>query len=108
MLQIHFPQKSGLPNAFLPGSLLTARLLLGMDLKAVRPVDELAKIEISVMLIFGAQDDIAPLSQSHAMAAARPDTETWLVREAGHTRIYNAHLQEYVARASRFFESALR
>ncbi len=108
LLQIHFPRESGLPNAFLPGSLLMARLLLRMDLSAIRPVDNLPNIEAPVMLIFGAQDDTVPLSQFHAMAAARPDAETWLVPDAGHARIYNAHPQEYVARVSRFFAETLR
>lgn len=108
LLRIHFPRESGLPNAFLPGSLLMARLLLRMDLSAIRPVDDLSNIQAPAMLIFGAQDDTVPLSQFHAMAAARPDAETWLVPDAGHARIYNAHPQEYVARVSRFFDEALR
>jgi len=108
LLRIHFPRESGLPNAFLPGSLLMGRLLLGVDMSAIRPVEDLPRINAPVMLIFGAQDDTVPLSQFHAMAATRPDAETWLVPDAGHARIYNAHPQEYVARVSRFFDRARR
>lgn len=108
LLEIHFPRESGLPNAFLPGSLLMARLLLGMDLSAIRPVDDLPRVTAPVLLIFGQQDDMVPVSQFYAMAGARPDVQTWLVPDAGHARIYNAHPSEYVERVSRFFEQALQ
>ena len=71
-------------------------------------IDDLPMIEAPVMLIFGEQDQQVPVAQSHAMVAARPDAEAWLVTDAGHARIYNTHPQEYVARVSRFFVEPLR
>ncbi|RME44590.1 MAG: alpha/beta fold hydrolase [Chloroflexi bacterium] len=108
VLEKRFPEESGLPNVFLPGSVLMGRLLLGANVNAIRPVDDLPHIAAPVMLIFGAQDDTVPVAQFHAMAAARPGAETWLVEDAGHARIYNAHPQEYVTRVSRFLAQALQ
>jgi len=108
LLATRFTKESGLPNAFLPGSLLMARLLIGTDVNAIKPVNDLPEIKAPVMLMFGGQDDMVPLEQFSAMAAARPDAETWFVAEAAHARIYNAQPENYVARVARFFTETLR
>ena len=92
-------------TAFCSGS---ASLLFDINVNDIRPVDNLPMIEAPVMLIFSEQDQQVPVGQFHAMAAARPDAETWLVTDAEHARIYNAHPEEYVGRVSHFFAQALR
>lgn len=108
VLEMRFPEDSGLPNAFLPGSLFMGRLLFDIDVNDIRPVDDLPMIEAPVMLIFSERDQRVPVSQFRAMVTARPDAEAWLVTDAEHARIYNTHPEEYVARVSRFFAQALR
>lgn len=108
LVEKRFPEESGLPPAFLPGVLLMGRLLLHVDIDKIRPVADLPRIKAPVMLIFSEKDQQIPLHQFHAMAAARPDAEVWLVDDAEHARIYNAHPQAYVTRVSRFLAEALR
>jgi pimeloyl-ACP methyl ester carboxylesterase len=108
LLATRFTKESGLPTAFLPGSLLMARVLLGTDVNAIKAVNELPKIKAPLMLIFGGQDAMVPHEQFSEMAAARPDAEIWFVEEATHARIYNARPEDYVARVARFFTEALR
>lgn len=108
VLEGRFPSESGLSNAFLPGSLLMARVMIQTDLDNIRPVEDLPRLQTPVLLIFGALDDLVPLAQFQAMAAARPGIESWLVNDAGHASIYTKHTEEYIARVSAFFDKTLR
>ncbi|MFQ5857923.1 MAG: alpha/beta hydrolase [Anaerolineae bacterium] len=65
VLEMRFPDDSGLPNAFLPGSLFMGRLLFDINVNDIRPVDDLPRIEAPVLLIFGEQDDDVPVAQSY-------------------------------------------
>ncbi|MCZ7569555.1 MAG: alpha/beta fold hydrolase [Ardenticatenaceae bacterium] len=102
-----FVEVSGLPYAFLPGSLLMGRLLHRVDFNMIRPAHDLPQIKAPVMLIFSEQDDLVPVSHFHAMAAARPDAEIWLLADAGHSTIYAAYPEEYISRVSRFLAQSL-
>ncbi len=103
-----FTVETGLPSQLLPGAILMMRVLMNVDLYAIRPVDKLPNIKAPVMMIYGGQDKYLTRAQMDAMHQARPDAEFWFVPEAGHTRIYNIREQEYVTRVTRFLDSALR
>ena len=112
VLALHFPYQSGLPGWFLPGALLAGRVLLGVDFYALRPVDDLRRMTIPLLILVGAQEDVVPLSQFEAIKAARPDAETWLVPDTGHTdsrgSAYAKHPEEYTGRVVDFLSRALR
>ncbi len=103
-----FPEDSGLPLAFLPGGLLVARAAYHANYDALQPSANLSHVKAAVMIIYGAQDDLVPMEQYTAMLAVRPEATTWLVPDAGHSRSYVAHPDEYSQRVSDFFAQALR
>jgi pimeloyl-ACP methyl ester carboxylesterase len=103
-----FTMETHLPNQLLPGAMLMMRVWVGVDLYAIRPAQELPKIRAPIMLIYGLQDKYISAGQMEEMEKARPDAQVWVVSDAGHTRIYNAHEEEYVARVSQFFDGTLR
>jgi pimeloyl-ACP methyl ester carboxylesterase len=107
LLRVRFTKESGLPGIFFPGSLFMARVLVGTDPYAVKPVQDLPRVGAPVMVIYGGQDDIVPIDQLQAMAAVRPDAETWFVADAAHARIYNAQPEQYVSRVTRFLDEVL-
>lgn len=108
VVENRFPEASGLPNVFLPGTFLMGRLLFGIRVNEVRPVDHLPEIEAPVMLVFSENDQSVPVSQFHDMAASRPDMEVWSVTGVEHARIYNEYPEAYVARVAGFFDQSLR
>ncbi len=108
LLQKNFPEATRYPVALLPGGIFMARLLFDADFNSVRPSSQLPRIRAHVMLIYAQQDRYLPLGQINEMISARRDSETWIVSDAGHARIYNAHPQEYVDRVGRFFAQSLR
>ncbi len=103
-----FPRESGLPNAFLPGSLFMGKVLYHADLASVRPVDDLPSLKAPVMLIYGLRDDLVPPYQIQAMQAARPDATRWVVPDVGHADIYGAYPQEYTTRVVSFLDQTMK
>jgi pimeloyl-ACP methyl ester carboxylesterase len=108
LVEDRFPEASGLPSLFLPGAFLMGRLLFGLNVDEVRPVDDLPDIPAPVMLMFSTQDQSVPAHQFQDMVDSRPNMEVWTVTDAEHARIYNTHPEEYVARVSRFLDQSLR
>ena len=100
---------SGLPNVFLPSSLLAARLMYGYDISAARPVAEVGKIAPRPMLIIhGIADTLIPIAQAEQIKAANPSAELWEVAGAGHAGSYAANPQAYVDRVASFFAKSLQ
>lgn len=108
LVEDRFPEASGLPGFFLPGTFLMGRVLFDINVDEIRPMDDLPDVQAPVMLIFSTQDQSVPVEQFHTMAASRPDIEVWTVTDAEHARIYNEHPEEYVTRVGRFLDQSLR
>lgn len=81
----------------------------GLDIDAVRPVDDLCAISPRpVLLIYGARDDVIPPGAAEAMFAAACDpVETWLIPGAGHENYLDYAGEAYAARLLAFFEAHL-
>ncbi|MEN9938518.1 MAG: hypothetical protein RLZZ387_5097 [Chloroflexota bacterium] len=107
LMQRHWGSTSKLPDAFLPSTLLTARVVMGEDLTRARPVDEIGDIEAPVLIIHGDADKLTDVSHGRQLAAAAPAAEYWEVAGAPHARSYNADPQAYVERVASFFERSL-
>jgi len=100
---------SGLPNLFLPSSLLAVRLMYGYDIGAARPVAEVGKIAPRPLLIIhGIADTLIPVVQAEQIKAANPAAELWEVAGAGHAGSYAANPQAYVDRVASFFANSLK
>ncbi|MGE5138177.1 MAG: alpha/beta hydrolase [Rudaea sp.] len=103
-----FSRETGLPTQLLPGAFLMGRLLLGADLGAIRPPEELRKVKTPLLLIYGAKDRYISREQMEETRAARPDAQFWLVDDAGHAASYMGHDEEYTDRAGRLLDAALQ
>ena len=91
-------------KVFEPGMRLMARLLYGIDIRAVSPMKALANSELPVLLIHGENDDMISMVHFRLLSRAVESGpgETWLVHGAGHVDAYRLYPEEYAARVIRF------
>ena len=109
LIQQRFVDESGLPLWFVPGVMLMTRILYGYDLAGVRPVDEIPAVAPRpVLILHCTQDDMVPMEQGEALAAASPGAQTWYVGDCKHAEIHNAHPAEYQERVIRFLNENLK
>jgi uncharacterized protein len=100
---------SGLPDFFLPSTLLIGQLLFGYDISAANPVDEVAQIAPRPLLIIhGTADRLIPVAHAEQLKAAAPAAELWEVAGAQHGSSYLANPRAYVEKVAGFFEKSLR
>jgi pimeloyl-ACP methyl ester carboxylesterase len=108
VMQMHWREASGLPEVFLPSTLLAGRVLLGRDLAQSRPVDEIGALaNRPVLIIHGTADRFTPLEHGRELAAADQAAEFWQVPGAGHAESYAANPAAYVERVAAFFQRGL-
>lgn len=104
-----FPDESGLPGFMLPPTLVATRFLVGEDIVASRPIDEIDEVAPRpVLLIHAEGDELIPVEHVHRLHAAMPEAELWVVPTPEHAKTYNHAPGEYVDRVSSFFEEHLR
>jgi len=109
IIQKEWRGASGLPELFLPATLLMGRLLFGYDIAAARPVDEIGRIAPRPLLIIhGIADQLIPLAHAEQLRAAAPSAELWEVAGAAHAGAYLADPRAYVERVAGFFERSLK
>ena len=108
LLEDGLPKASGLPAFFSPGILLTARLMYGMDLAAVKPANVLASLgDRPILLIHGTGDPAISMLHHELMVKAalgNPNAQSWVVPGADHAQSFKQEPQEYVRRVLAFFK----
>ena len=87
-------------------------MLYGIDYRAIRPVDVVARIAPRpLLLIQGAADTFIPPSNARLLAAAarvpHAHVQLWLVPGATHAQGFHVSGKEYVRRVITFFHAAL-
>lgn len=103
------PERSGLPRFFNPGTLLAARLLYGVDVAAVRPIDVVAAIAPRpLLLIQGGADTMNPASSlTHLAHAAEivpyAHVVTWRVPNVPHAQAFHREREAYVSLLTAFY-----
>jgi len=112
ILDRELPKHSRLPRAFIPGILLAARALYGIDFQGIRPVDVVARIAPRpLFFIHGAADTLIPPSNACALAAAargpHSDVQVWLSPDTAHAQCFYSERREYVRRVITFYRAAL-
>lgn len=106
------PKHSGLPAMFTRGTILAARILFGVDLAAIRPVEAVADIAPSPMLLIQGDADMMnpPASLAILTHAARKASDShvtaWLVPGAAHAQAFHQEGAVYVSLVSAFLCSA--
>jgi fermentation-respiration switch protein FrsA (DUF1100 family) len=106
------PLRSGLPDFFIPGTLLAARALYGVDIAAVRPVEAVAAIAPRpLLLIQGGADAMNPAASlthlAHAAEAA-PDAHvvSWRAPNVPHAQAYHYEPAAYLSLLLSFFATS--
>jgi fermentation-respiration switch protein FrsA (DUF1100 family) len=97
-------------NLLRPGLKLAMRLVRGVDLNEVQPVQAIAQTGgRHILLIHGGQDAAVPVEHAELLAgAAEPGlVEVWIVPEAGHVQAFVLRPEEYARRVISFFDACL-
>ena len=105
------PDYSGLPALFTPGLVLMSRLVYGLDIGSVVPVDVVrAHPERAFFFIQCADDHTVALHHGLDLkaASANPDTQLWVVKECGHVKAFVTHPQEWTTRVLAFLDRQLK
>lgn len=99
----------GVPEWLLPGVELFSRFLYGLDMNAVSPLDALQTIKVPVFIIHGGNDNLIPTEQAFELkeVCQNPESELWVIPQAGHTDGFSVMPADYLNRVSEFFELTL-
>ncbi len=82
---------------------------LGIDVKDLRPIDNVGSINIPKLFIVGEKDEHTTIEESNALfSAANEPKELWIVPNAKHVDFYPLVKEEYEQKVSSFFEKYLR
>ena len=102
-------KRNGVPRLFLPGMMIMSRVLYGVDLSSVRPLEAVKRVDCPLLFIHGEQDAmVAPSNSARLYEAAVADKDIWLAPDARHAQSYNTRPVEYVDRVVDFFGNATR
>lgn len=105
--------KAGLPAPFVPGGMLAARVLYGMDFFDTRPIDVVASLAPRpLFFIQGGADSFNPPSNMNVLANAakanpNASVQTWMVPGAEHAQAFHVAGKLYVDRIVAFYTAAL-
>ncbi|MGC1375327.1 MAG: alpha/beta fold hydrolase, partial [Anaerolineales bacterium] len=98
------------PFPFAPLVIFFGQQQTGLDIRAVRPLDEIGQISPrAVLLIHGAKDSVVLVKNSYALyAAAKEPKQLYILPEAGHGGFLQAEPQDYPAAILRFLADYLK
>ena len=86
---------------------LWGRLLLGVNMDRVSPINTIAGLTAPALMIHGDADTQVPVEASFRLKAANPRVELWVIKGADHGQTRDAAGREYEARVSGFFDKNL-
>jgi len=111
MMEPEFSKRTKFPKFFLGPLLFMVKIMYGVDFNAIKPVESVPRIEPRpILFIHGELDDTVPLEHAYRLrdASQNPESQLWVVPEAGHVRAYITHPEEYISRITAFFDGVLR
>ena len=111
IIERRFTGVSGLPLIFVPGVLLAAQDIFGMNVDDNKPEQEMARLgDRPVFLIHAGGDTYIPVSQAYTLqriGAADPHFQSWIAAGSEHVRMFKDHRAEYMQRVLTFFGTYL-
>jgi fermentation-respiration switch protein FrsA (DUF1100 family) len=115
MIDYSLARYSGVPAMFNPGIRLVSRLLVGVDVWALKPEQEIAQLgNRPVMLIHSADDtydDGVPVEHMYQLeraAVGNYNLRVWAAPGRGHVQAYNNNPEVYIDRLLAFFDKYLQ
>lgn len=107
MIERQFRRLSRLPACFLPGALAVGRLLTGVDLRRLCPLNHARGLHGRPVLVIHSEGDrFVPLADAQAIAAASGG-DLWTTDSKGHIGSFGAAPEAYTARVLAFFSRHL-
>ena len=107
IIESRFTRVSGLPEIFVPGVLVAAQGVLGMNVDGNKPEQEMARLgNRPVFLIHATGDTYIPVSNAYTLqkiAASDPNFQSWIGDGSEHVRMFKDHRAEYMQRVLAFF-----
>ena len=107
MIERQYRKLSRMPRCLLPGALALARLVTGVRIDAVCPVEAAASLQGRPLLVIHSEGDrFVPVDDARALAKAAR-AELWITPGSRHLGSYATDPAAYAARVTAFFRSAL-
>jgi dipeptidyl aminopeptidase/acylaminoacyl peptidase len=108
IMQKHWQSASGLPDIFLPTTMMFGHLLTGHDPTSSKPVQEISRIAPRPVLIIHSKiDPYTPVENAYKLKEAYPQAEYWETNAKEHPESYNTDSKQYVKKVSDFFNRSL-
>ena len=105
LVQPKWEAESGLPLFFLPGVFLMWQLLIGFDLRKVKPVDELVKLPPRPILVLHSQvDEKVDVAHAHVIKDAVPEVKLVIFEGCNHAELFRDNPQGYLAAVIPFLQ----
>jgi fermentation-respiration switch protein FrsA (DUF1100 family) len=105
------PVYSGLPAFFTPGLVLASRLLYGIDIGSVVPVDVVRAHPERAFLFIQCEEDHT-VAMHHGVdlknASANAGTQLWLVKDCGHVKAFTTYPQAWQDHVLAFLHRELK
>lgn len=109
LMQKHWKSASGLPEIFLPSTMMFGHFYTGYNLISSKPVEEIARISPRpVLIIHSAIDPYTSVENAYKLKAAYPQAEYWETNAKKHPESYNTNPEAYIAKVSDFFNRSLK
>lgn len=112
ILNVQVPKESGLPPIFTFGILSMARLMYGMNISSIRPIESVARMgDRHIFVIHAEADTLVPVEHARrifAVKANQPGNEIWLLPGVDHVDAYHFAPDEYIRRVVAFFDRELQ
>lgn len=109
IIQKHWQSASGLPEIFLPSTMMFGHLFTGYDLTLSKPVQEISHIAPRPVLIIHSKiDPYIPVENAYKLKAAYPQAEYWETNAKEHPESFNTNPQVYIAKVTDFFNRSLK
>jgi dipeptidyl aminopeptidase/acylaminoacyl peptidase len=108
IIKSEFGKRSNLPRFFIPLVLFLAKVMYDVDFAAVKPIEAVHKTDIPIFIVHGEQDDMVPVEHAYRLAKAcrNPDSQLWVLPDAGHSNPYLVRPKEYIEKVISFFDVA--
>ena len=98
LIKPNWKAESGLPVFFLPGVFWMWQVLMGFDLKKVKPVDELVRIlSRPILILHSWSDEVVDVQHAYALKYAVPEAELVILNDPDHAELFRDQPETYLA-----------
>ena len=109
LLERELPGRSRLPKPFYFGLSFWAKAINKIRLDDMNPAEILKNFpQKRFLMIHGNKDEDIPVSDSIELSKGSPQSELWIVPEAGHVKAYETNSEVYIEKVTNYFNEVMR